>query len=107
GGSRFLDHDPGMMGEDAAPPAYPRRVDRDDRLRGGRGFGQEMGARPIGRTPARRHIVARRPPQGVSREGEDEEDQDEEKGAGDNQEHRSTDEKLATSHQGWPMSQGR
>ena len=50
-GARLLHHHPGMVGEDAAPAADPRRIDRDDRLGRLGGRRQELGARPVGVEP--------------------------------------------------------
>ena len=75
----LLHHDPGVMGEDAAPAADAGRIDGDDRLGRGSGLGQQMGARPIGLAIIRRDIVAQRPPQGMGAEREDEQADDDEK----------------------------
>src|SRR5918995_807954 len=85
--ARFLYDYPGVMGEDAAPAPDPRRIDRDDGLRGSCGLRQELCARPIGRAPARRHVVAQGPPEGMRSEREKEKTQDDEEGAGENGEH--------------------
>ena len=41
------------------------RVDVDHGLRRLRRFRQQVGARPVGAAPARRHVVAQEPPQGM------------------------------------------
>ena len=83
----LLHHHPGVVGEDAAPAADPRRIDRDDGLGRLGCHRQELGARPIGGNPVRRDIVAHGPPERMSPERKEKQADDDEKDAGQKDEH--------------------
>ncbi len=67
----FLDHDPGVMRENAAPAADACGIDVDHRLRLGGGRRQQAGACPVGLRPGSRP-VGREPPRGMEPERQEE-----------------------------------